>query len=86
MVKIKKEVAFDDILSKKRRNGDKSTLMLVPESVRSFLDLLKDTSSDTSVGMIDILYNIIEDFKTRNKDIIIEKIRARESEKLGNIL
>lgn len=78
----KKRYTLDEILTiKKPCNGNNISLMM-PASVRDFLNTLKDLSSDNTT-MVNILTNIVEDFKNAHREEITERIRKMNEDKLN---
>ena len=79
----KKKSVLDDVLSTKRAANGASISLMIPVNVRDFLNVLKDMSPSNS--MVNILTNIVEDFKNNHRAEIMERIKKMNEEKLNNI-
>lgn len=79
----KKRYTLDEILTTKRATNGPNISLMVPSSVRDFLNLLKDMSPENA-SMVNILTNIVEDFKNTHRDEITERIRKMNEDKLNS--
>lgn len=79
----KKKASLDDFLVARKNNNGPNISLVVPVAVRDFLNLLKDMSPENT-AMVNILANIVEDFKDNYREEITERIKKMNEDKLNS--